>query len=260
MNNDEYSNHEDFIGEVYNHMGNFCIGTGKLLLKAPKNPQLAEKLLELSINVSTNVSQTVVGSFSNSGDQTTRPNAEENVMIDLSKTKMPQLEEDQNPEYIVEFSNFFIEGVKSQEEALQILNFEASKYGYRFKKGKSDKSRGYMSLYCKYKPLDKTELTPGKMTCQAYYRFKNSSSNQWNLAQNKVVAHSHKGTDFQDITDAMKNDLVFMPRWKSISEIVTYLEAKYGVNKLSHQKVYSQFRKIKPLFGSEDCSISFHIL
>jgi len=31
------------------------------------------------------------------------------------------------------------------------LNFEASKFGYKFNKGSSDKQRGYFALDCKYK-------------------------------------------------------------------------------------------------------------
>jgi len=79
------------------------------------------------------------------------------------------------------------------------------------------------------------------------------------LVKNNQV-HSHDGIDAGEITDTMKENLKLMPRWKNIADIVTYLESKYNKKNLSYQKVYRQFRKIKPLLGPNDCSYFYNYL
>ena len=58
----------------------------------------------------------------------------------------------------------------------------------------------------------------------------------------------------KDLTEAMKLDLKLIKRNKSINDIVEFLETKYKCQGLNYQRVYYQFRKVKPLFGLSDCA------
>ena len=51
----------------------------------------------------------------------------------------------------------------------------------------------------------------------------------------------------------MKQDLLHIKKNTSITDIICFLEAKYKYNNLNYQKVYYQFRKLKPLLGPKDC-------
>lgn len=90
----------------------------------------------------------------------------------------------------------------------------------------------------------------------SFYRFKEISKGRYTL-KTFELNHSHEGKDISDLTESMKNDLIYISKSQSISSIVDFLEAKYNISKLNYQKVYYAFRKVKPLFGADDCE-HFH--
>jgi len=184
-----------------------------------------------------------------------------------AEQKKPESPNNSNSLFEKDFSYVFLEPFSSFEDILEALNEEASKFGYRFNKGPFDKGRGYYSAYCKHKPrfilkenkstsLDDEENTgqvslPKKNYCDSFYRFR-QVGNEFTLVSINQT-HNHEGKDFLDLTEAMKMDLRFIIKSKRFADIMEFLEAKYKTQELSYQKVYYQFRKIKPLFGLRDC-------
>ncbi len=142
------------------------------------------------------------------------------------------------------------------DEAFKRVNFEAAEKGYKFVKGSTNRQAGLCYFYCKYrfKNPQGSQQSQGQSTrnCMAYYSYRMLPNGHCILAKYHL-SHNHPGMDNQDLTEAMKRDLQFIPSWANLADIVDFFETKYGVKGLNYQKVYYHFRKAKPLFGMKDC-------
>lgn len=262
-----------FHGQMKALIGNFFSHLGQIILEAPDTHEIRTHLLNTTLSTAQNLSNTSrfpneTGS-ANQGiqsmrsrpilsDQRSDNEEEENKVRSETMLYKHQIE--------VDLSYVFEETFTSMDEVLEKLNEEASKYGFKFNRGPFDRSRGYYAAYCKYKPrnmpkqdkgnsLDEEEdqsNNPKKEYCSAFYRFREINNELVLISQDSK--HSHEGIDTNDITEAMKIDLRFMKKNLSVVDIIDFLEAKFKCTNLNYQKVYYQFRKVKPLLGLKDCA------
>lgn len=180
----------------------------------------------------------------------------------------------------MDFRYVFDEEIYSVEEGLQKLNLEAGKFNYRYIRGSSDKTKGwfYLICRCRFKNPDEdddetaekknvynenkdinNENKQCKIFCESYYGFKIQSGGSYKLNGFKLI-HNHEGKDNSDMSEAMLQDLFYIPKWISIVDIVDFFEAKYGIKKLNYSKVYRHIRKLKPRLGEDDCQYFYDYL
>ena len=252
-------------------------GFADILEESPLSPNINEKLLGLSINITNSITNQFLGSDAQRiTDNRIQNNAINNIKPE--KTSI-QLNPNQNYNENQPLQNFEMdfryvfedeEEIRSPSEVFQKLNLEASEQGHKFFKGPTNKKTGYCYFYCKYrfKTVDikdeegvnnsKKKINSSKINinCPSYYSLKRQRNGAYILKGFNLL-HNHKGVDFDDLTESMKQDLNYIPQWVSIVDVVDYLEAKYGMRKLNYQKVYYHFRKIRPLLGPRDCE-HFH--
>ena len=130
-----------------------CLQTSlvDLAISLEMHQSLLNSLLNLSIDMNNNLTKTLLS-------PDTAQNSQKIVKIDLKSVRKGAIEEskEQSAESFqvsieMDFRDLFNDELKSIDEAIEKLNFEASFFGHKFKKGSSDKSRGYAALYCKQK-------------------------------------------------------------------------------------------------------------
>ena len=266
-------NEEDFYNKIAKHTSNWLRGLADIIEDSPRSPEIHQRLFGLSISISNTITEKLIPSNNQQiADQerdrlpnSQRTNLTGNTRSESNNRENVETQSSQNFEvdfrYVLED-----EEIRSPTEAFQRLNLEASGQGYKFFKGSTNKKTGYSYFYCKYRfknimkdveaskkgTLDKKNSSQKSLFCQSYYSIKKLNDGSFQLS-GFGLNHTHPGMDFDDLTDSMKQDLNYIPQWVNIVDVVDYLEAKYGVKRLSYQKVYYHFRKIKPLLGPNDC-------
>ncbi len=258
---------KEVFNELANSLGHCFIQIGETLRRAEYSPNLLHHFLQTSNSLTNSLI------FPPSTQDFSKKEEKLSSLSQNQKNASNQICLERKDNIEANFLYVIEEPFENSDEALQLLNFEASKHGFKFVKGSADKQRGYFSLYCKYKrkkgkisqesikiandddQIEEKDKEPLEICCSAYYRWK-LFQGKWTLVKSDQF-HSHKGVDCGELSESMKEDLKNAPRWINIVSIMSFLEAKYNKKNLSYHKVYKQFRKIKPLLGAQDCAY-FH--
>jgi len=248
----------------------FYIDLRKLIIHGPESStsigtQLFQETIQNSFNLM-NKSLAIERGHYSEISTSNQAQANLNISKQESRTEVEKLESSSVPKIQIALDFMHIieaESYTKTDDILEKINEEASKIGYKFNRGPFDKGRGYFSIYCKYKPRTSSkkisseeeaevESNSKKIFCNAFYRFKKIGGLLDLISSDQN--HTHEGLDTCELSENMKLDLRFIKKDKRIIDIIDFLEMKYRCQGLNYQKVYYQFRKLKPLFGLNDCA------
>ena len=172
---------------------------------------------------------------------------------------------------VISFGHLFQDFEGSLTETIDILNIEAEELGFKFKMGsfsqKEQKKSSYAYLYCKErhrladpsqnqkKQCKKSSKKNTQNRCMAYIGFKLKSSTKGIrifFFHSENSTHNHGPKTYQEISNIMISQIMLFRRRRPISDIVNFLEHKNPGANLSYNKVYYQFRKLRPLLNEKD--------
>ena len=270
-----------FYRQIRQAFGNFIAQIGNAILDPDEDEdeELSKNIAQLSLDTMTALFPKFVPTLQNTRED---PNIVPSQSLQ-NDDKLPNLQTTESKTAIeIDLLTTFDEDITDMNEVLDALNAEASKLGYCFKKGPSYKSKDlqYASIYCKYKQRnkkkdrkrdentsdisDEEDLKDDKglnipnsknktLLCEAFYRFRYNKETRTYFLNTFDQIHSHKAIDIQKTTQPMIKDLHSFKKKRPIIDILRCLESKYHCT-LDYKQVYYEFRKIKPLFGPEDCS------